>query len=81
MLLKKGHVLQELLDVQYPGADAVCSTVGEIHNLLEHDDICNVWVSAHVKVDDGKKIISNRDVRKVSVLLIASLVCTEHACA
>ena len=76
VLLKKGHVLQELLDVQYPGADAMCSAVGEIHNLLEHDDICNVWVSAHVKVDDGKKFISNQDVRKVSVLLIASLDCT-----
>ena len=81
MLPKKGHVLQELLDVQYPGADAVCSAVGEIHNLLERDDICNVWVSAHVKVDDGEKIILNRDVRKVSVLLIASLDCTEHVCA
>ena len=46
------------------------SAVGEIHALLEHDDICNVWVSAHVKVDDGKKIISNRDDHKVSVLLL-----------
>ena len=81
VLLKKGRALQELLDVQYPGADAVCSAAGEIHNLLEHDDICNVWISAHVKVDDGEKIISNRDVRKVSVLLIASLDCMEHACA
>jgi hypothetical protein len=61
VLLEKGHVLQELFDVQYPGADVVCSTVGEIHNLLENqrDDICDVWVSAHVKVDDRKKIISN----------------------
>jgi len=80
MLLKKGRVLQGLLDVQYPGADAVCSAVGEIHALLEHDDICNVWVSAHVKVDDGKKFISRQDVREVSVLLIARLDCTEHAC-
>ena len=81
VLLEKGHVLQELLDVQYPGADAVCSAAGEIHNLLEHDDICNVWISTHVKVDDGEKNISNRDVRKVSLLLIASLDCMEHACA
>jgi len=79
--LEKGRALQGLLDVQYPGVDAVYSAVGEIHNLLEHDDICNVWVPAQVKVDDGEKIISNRDVHKVSVLLIASLVCTEHACA
>ena len=80
-LLEKGRALQKLLDVEYPGADAVCSAVGEIHNLLEHDDIYDVWVSAHVKVDDRKKIISNRDDRKVSVLLIARLDCTEQACA
>ena len=81
VLKEKGHVLQEMLDVEYPGADAMCSAVGEIYALLERDDICDVWVSAHVKVDNWKKIISNRDVRKVSVLLIASLDCTEHACA
>ena len=81
VLLEKGHALQGLLDVQYSGADAVYSSVGEIHILIEHDDIFNVWVSAHVKVDNGKKIISNRDVHKVSVLLIASLVCMEDACA
>jgi len=44
-LLKKGRVLQGLLEVPYPGADAVCSAVGGIHNLLEHDDICNGWVA------------------------------------
>ena len=57
MLLEKGRILQGLLDVPYPNADAVCSAVGEIQHLLEYqrDDICNVWVSAHVKVDDGKK--------------------------
>ena len=56
MLLEKGHVLQRLLDVQYPGADVMCSAVGEIHHLLENqcNDICDVWVSALVKVDDGK---------------------------
>ena len=59
MLLKKDHVLQGPLDVKYPGADTVCSAVREIHALLEHDDMCDVWVSAHVKVDDGKKSISN----------------------
>ena len=55
VLKEKGHVLQEMLDDEYPGADAVYSAVGEIHNLLEHDDICDVWVSAHVKVDNWKK--------------------------
>ena len=80
-LIKKGRVLQELLEVEYPGADAVCSAIGEIQNLLEYDDLCNVWVSAHVKVDDGKKFISNRGVREVRVLFIAILDCAEHACA
>ncbi len=74
MLLKKGHVLQELLEKPFPSVDAVHSAVGEIY-------ICDVWVSAHVKVDDRIKSISNRDVCKVSVLLIASLDCIEHACA
>jgi len=41
-LLKKGRALQGLLDVEYPVADAVCSAVGEIHALLERDDICDV---------------------------------------
>ena len=78
-LLKKGRTLQELLNVEYPGADADCNAVGEIHLLLDHDDICNVWASAHVKADDGKRFISNQGVCKVSILLIACLDCTEHA--
>ena len=79
VLLKKGRVLQGLLTVEYPGADVVCSAVGEIHILLDHDDICNVWVSAHDEVDDGgKKNLLGQDVRKVSILLlIARLDCTE----
>ena len=80
-LIESGRVLQGLLKKPFPSANAVLAAVEKIHNLLEHDDICDVWVSAHVKVDDGKKIISNRDVRKVSVLLIARLDCTEQACA
>ena len=74
-LLEKGRALQKLLDVEYPGADAVCSAVGEIHLLLDCDDICDVWISAHIKVGDGKIFISNQDVRKVSILLIACLDC------
>jgi hypothetical protein len=78
VLLKKGRVLQGLLTVEYPGADVVCSAVGEIHILLDHDDICDVWVSAHDEVDDGgEKNLLGRDVRKVSILLIAHLDCTE----
>ncbi len=53
-MLQNSRALQGLFDVHYPGADAVFSAVGEIHALLEHDDIRDVWVSAHVKVDEGK---------------------------
>mgnify|MGYP006151174937 CR=1 FL=1 len=71
--LEKGRALQGLLDVQYPGADAVYSAVGEIHNLLEHDDICDVWVSAHVKVGDKKRLISDKKLsRQVLFILIIS---------
>ena len=80
-LIRKGRVLQDLLEVEYPSADAVCSAIGEIQKLLDHDDLCDVWVSAHFKVEDMKKFISNSDVRKVRVLFIAILDCTEHACA
>ena len=80
-LIRKGRILQELLEVEYPHADAVCSAVGEIQKSLDCDDVCDVWVSAHVKVDDMKKFISNSDVRKVRVLFIAILDYTEHACA
>ena len=41
VLLKKSRVIQGLLDVPFPGADAMYSAVGEIHDLLEHDDICD----------------------------------------
>ena len=53
-LVEKSSALQKLLNVQYTNANAVCSAVGEIQHLLERDDICNVWVSAHVKVGDKK---------------------------
>ncbi len=72
-LLEKGRVLHGLLEKPSPSADAVYIAVGEIRHLLVHNNIFNVWVSAHAKVDDGLKFISNRNVRQVSVLLIASL--------
>ena len=73
-LVEKGSALQKLLNVPYPNAKAMCSAVGEIQHLLEHDDICDVWVSAHVKVGDEKRVISDeKDVRTVSFLLIAHL--------
>ncbi len=76
-LVGKGSALQKLLNVPYPNAKAVCSTVGEIQHLLERDDICDVWVSALVKVGEKKRVITDeKDVRKVSFLLIA---CLDHA--
>jgi hypothetical protein len=71
-LVEKGSALQKLLDAKYPKANAVCSAVGEIQHLLENqrDDICDVWVSAHVKVGDKKRLISDEiDVRKVSYII------------
>ena len=66
-LVEKGSALQKLLNVQYPNANAVCSAVGEIQHFLERDDICDVWISAHVKVGNKKRVISDKkDVRKVS---------------
>lgn len=70
-LLERGRVLQELLEKPFPSADAAYTAVGEIRRLLVRNKIFNVWVSAHAKVDDGLKFISNRNVRHVSVLLIA----------
>ena len=76
-LVEKGSALQKLLNIPYLNTKALCSTVGEIQHLLERDDICDVWVSAHVKVGDKKRVISDKkDVRKVSFLLIARL---DHA--
>ena len=73
-LLEKGRALQKLLDAKYPNAKAVCSAVGEIQHLLQRDDICDVWVSAHVKVGDKKRLISDEiDVRKVSYIIDCSL--------
>ena len=51
-LIESGRVIQGLLDVQYPGANAVLAAVETIHNLLHREGICSVWVSARVEVDD-----------------------------
>ena len=47
--IESGRVLQGLLKKPFPSANAVLAAVEKIHNLLEHDDICDVWVSARVK--------------------------------
>jgi len=73
-LVEKGSALQKLLDAKYPKANAVCSAVGEIQHLLQRDNIIDVWVSAHVKVGDKKRLISDEiDVCKVSYIIDCSL--------
>ena len=65
-LVEKDSALQKLLNIPYPNVKAVCSAVGEIQHSLERDDICDVWVSAHVKVGDKKRLISDKiDVRSI----------------
>jgi len=75
-LIESGRVLQGLLDVQYPGANAVLATVETIHNLLHREGICSVWVSARVKVNDECRFVTNRQVHAVSMLFILCLDCT-----
>ena len=68
-LLENGRALLALLDVPYPDTKAVFAAIVEIEFLLEDqpEDIRDQWVSAGVKTDDGKKIISNLSVREVRV--------------
>jgi len=71
-LLDKGRDLQKLLEAKYLGADAVLSAVGKIKFRLEDHpvDISDLWVTAHVMVDDKRRFITNRLVREVSILFI-----------
>jgi len=75
-LIESGRVLQGLLDVQYPGANAVLAAVETIHNLLHREGICSVGISACVDVDDGCRFVTNRQVHAVSMLFILCLDCT-----
>ena len=75
-LIESGRVLQGLLKKPFPSANAVLAAVEKIHNLLEHDDICDVWVSARVEVDDECRFVTNRQVHAVSMLFILCLDCT-----
>ena len=68
-LIKRGRVLEELLKAAYPGANAVLAAISSIHNLLHHEGrICNVWVTAHVKEDNTRRYITNKEVRALSIL-------------
>ena len=80
-LIESGRVLQGLLKKPFPSANAVLAAVETILNLLEHDDICNVWVSAHVKVEDECRFVTNRRVHAVSMLFILCLDFTEYSSA
>ncbi len=75
-LIESGRVLQGLLKKPFPCANAVCSAVEEIHNLLHRKGICSVWVSARVEVDDEFRFVTNHQVHAVSMLLILCLDCT-----
>ena len=68
-LIESGRVLQELLTVDFPGADVVHAAVSNILNLLHREGgISDAWVTAHVKEDNKCRYITNRDVRAVSIL-------------
>ena len=75
-LIESGLVLQELLKAPYPGADAVLAAVQEIHNLLHHERISSVWVSARVEVNNECRFVTNRKVHEVSMLFSLCLDCT-----
>ncbi len=69
-MIKKGHALQELLEVKHPDADAVLVAVEKITFLLQDHpvDISDQWVTARAAViGNKKKFISNLPVRKVSI--------------
>ena len=74
-LVDIGHAHRKPLEIVYPDAGVVRSSVLEIKHLLEDHpvDISNQWVSAHVMVDGDRKFISNRRVCKVSILFISVL--------
>ena len=67
-----GFVLGELLEADFPDADAVLAAVEEIEHLLQDHptSICDQWVTAHIMVGRKKKIISRTLVREVSILLL-----------
>jgi hypothetical protein len=70
-LIESGHDLQNLLAVDFPGADAVHAAVERIHNLLQREGgIGTVWVTAHIREDDKCRYITNRDVRAVSISIL-----------
>ncbi len=75
-LIESGHVLQELLKKPFPSADAVLAAVENINNVLHHEGICSVWVTARVDVNDECRFITNRKVHAVSILFKLCLNCT-----
>ena len=78
-LIESGRVLQGLLKKPFPSANAVCTAVETIHDLLHREGICSVWISACVDVDDGCRFVMNRQVHAVSMLFILCLDFTEYS--
>jgi hypothetical protein len=80
-LIESGRVLKRLLKKPFPCANAVCTAVEKIHDLLHREGICSVWISARVNVDDGCRFVTNRQVHAVSMLFILCLDFTEYSSA
>ena len=70
-LFNAGFALKELLEADFPDADAVLVAVEKIKDLLWY--IRDRWVTAHVKVGDMNRFITNLLVREVSVILLVLL--------
>ena len=75
-LFDEGFALKELLEMAYPGADAVLSAGEKIKDLLE--DICEQWVVTHVMVGDKSRFITNLLVCEVSILLLIYFYCAYY---
>ncbi len=71
-MVKFGEALQELLLVEHPNADAVRTTIQDIKDQLDEEDISDTWVTGHVRVGRKDELIANNRVRQVSLVYILS---------
>ncbi len=77
-LVAGGQALQELLMVEHPNADAVCTTIQDIKDQLDFEDISDTWVTAHVRVGRRKELIANKRVRQVSLVYLLFHLTSTH---
>jgi hypothetical protein len=65
----KGRALRQLPKCPFPDADAVMAVVDSIKSALTFKgEICEEWVTAHVKQNGAKKYLANIYVHKVRSL-------------